>query len=106
MLQNSSRSPQMNATRPNSTGTVVPVPDGTRAENRNRSWAQWVGYQIQGSVAYADDLTGAKIYAGSDIGSVYVLNATDGSPHLGVHSCRKRTLLTIYLGWQNVHWLH
>jgi hypothetical protein len=37
-----------------------------------------VGYQVQGSVTYADDLTGAKIYVGSDIGSIYVLNATDG----------------------------
>jgi hypothetical protein len=45
----------------------------------NRTWGAWLGYQIQSSVAYADDLTGAKIYVGSDIGSVYCLDATDGS---------------------------
>jgi hypothetical protein len=37
----------------------------------------WLGYQIQSSVAYADDLTGAKIYIGCDIGSIYCLDATD-----------------------------
>jgi hypothetical protein len=45
----------------------------------NRTWGTWVGYQIQSSVAYADDPTGAKVYVGSDIGSVYCLDATDGS---------------------------
>jgi outer membrane protein assembly factor BamB len=45
----------------------------------NCTWGTWVGYQIQSSAAYADDLTGAKIYVGSDIGSVYCLDATDGS---------------------------
>jgi outer membrane protein assembly factor BamB len=44
----------------------------------NRTWAAWVGYQSTSSVAYADDLTGAKIYVGSDIGSVYALDVTNG----------------------------
>jgi hypothetical protein len=42
---------------------------------------QWVGYQVTGSIAYADDLTGPKIYVGSDIGTMYCLNATDGSTY-------------------------
>ena len=45
--------------------------------NQNRTMGAWLGYQIQSSVAYADDLTGAKIYIGCDIGSIYCLNATD-----------------------------
>ncbi len=67
-----------NALRPNSTGTVYPVPDFVYTQRRTGSaiWASWVGYQIQGSVTYADDLTGSKIYVGSDIGSIYCFNAT------------------------------
>jgi outer membrane protein assembly factor BamB len=70
----------MNALKPNSTGTVTPTPDFVYSQRRsgNRTWAAWLGYQIQGAVAYADDPTGAKIYAGSDIGSIYCLNATSG----------------------------
>jgi hypothetical protein len=70
----------MDAVNPNSTGNAD-TPDFSYTNRRlgTRDWASWLGYQIQGSVAYADDLTGAKIYAGSDIGSVYCLNATDGS---------------------------
>lgn len=68
----------MDAANPNSTGNVDPVPDFNYNNRRNghRIWYTWLGYQIQGSVAYADDLTGDKIYAGSDIGSIYCLNAT------------------------------
>jgi outer membrane protein assembly factor BamB len=74
---------KMDAEEPLTTGTVDPVPDFSYSNRVNgvREWAAWLGYQIQGSVAYADDLTGAKIYAGSDIGSVYCLNATDGSTY-------------------------
>ena len=43
-------------------------------------WKQWVGYQILSSVCYADDILGAKIYVGSDVGSVTCLNATSGAP--------------------------
>jgi outer membrane protein assembly factor BamB len=59
----------------------VETPDYTQSRrmNGNRSWASWLGYQIQGSMAYADDITGDKIYAGSDIGSMYALNAEDGT---------------------------
>jgi len=71
---------KMDAENPNTTGTVEP-PDFSYANRKNglREWASWLGYQIQGSMAWADDPTGAKIYAGSDIGSMYVLNAEDGS---------------------------
>jgi outer membrane protein assembly factor BamB len=66
----------MNATDPKF-GTYVP-PDFvyTNRRNFNRTRGQWLGYQIEGSVAYADDLTGPspKIYVGSDIGSLYCLN--------------------------------
>jgi outer membrane protein assembly factor BamB len=44
----------------------------------NRTWAAWVGYQSTSSVAYADDLTGPKVYAGSDIGSIYCFDARTG----------------------------
>jgi eukaryotic-like serine/threonine-protein kinase len=73
----------MSATKPNSTGTVNPVPDFSQTGRRagNRTWSTWVGYQIQGSLTYADDLTGAKIYVGSDIGSIYVLNASSGKTY-------------------------
>jgi outer membrane protein assembly factor BamB len=73
----------MDAKNPNSTGLINPVPDFVYTNRRsgNRTWAAWVGYQIQGSVAYADDLTGAKIYVGSDIGSIYCLNANDGTTY-------------------------
>ncbi len=72
---------KMDAENPNTTGTVDPVPDFSYTYRRNgvREWASWLGYQIQGSMAYADDPTGDKIYAGSDIGSMYVLNAEDGT---------------------------
>jgi outer membrane protein assembly factor BamB len=71
---------KMDAEEPNSTGTVDPTPDFNQNNRRTgvREWASWLGYQIQGSMAYADDLTGDKIYAGSDIGSMYVLDAEDG----------------------------
>jgi outer membrane protein assembly factor BamB len=69
---------KMNATDPK-VGDVE-TPDYRMFDlNGNRSWVSWLGYQIQGSMAWADDPTGAKIYAGSDIGSMYVLNAEDGS---------------------------
>jgi outer membrane protein assembly factor BamB len=43
-----------------------------------RTWAQWVGYQVASSVAYADDPTGAKVYVGCDIGSIYCIDAETG----------------------------
>jgi outer membrane protein assembly factor BamB len=71
---------KMDAQEPNTTGTVDPTPDFSYRNRRHgvREWYSWLGYQIQGSVAYADDPTGDKIYVGSDIGSMYVLNAEDG----------------------------
>jgi hypothetical protein len=68
----------MNAANPNTTGTVIPVPDFVYTQRRSgaRIWASWVGYQISDSVAYANDLTGPKVYVGSDIGSIYCFNAT------------------------------
>jgi outer membrane protein assembly factor BamB len=72
---------EMDAANPNFTGTVYPVPDFNQRNRRggSRIWSAWLGYQIQGSVGYADDPTGAKIYAGSDIGSMYALKAEDGT---------------------------
>jgi outer membrane protein assembly factor BamB len=69
----------MNAMDP--TSGPYEVPDfgfGARMAG-NRTWGQWLGYQIQSSVAYADDITSPKIYVGSDIGSVYCLDPSDGS---------------------------
>ncbi|MBX5320474.1 MAG: PQQ-binding-like beta-propeller repeat protein [Candidatus Bathyarchaeia archaeon] len=72
----------MNATNPNS--GPYKVSDfgemfGARRAG-NRTWGQWLGYQISSSVAYADDITGPKVYVGCDIGSVTVLDATNGKP--------------------------
>jgi outer membrane protein assembly factor BamB len=44
----------------------------------NRTWTSWIGYQILSSVAYADDIRGAKVYVGSDVGSVSCLLAETG----------------------------
>jgi eukaryotic-like serine/threonine-protein kinase len=70
---------KMNATKPLTGNVQVPGFSGPVSGTGNRSWVQWLGYQIQGSIAYSDDLTGPKIYVGSDIGSMYVLNAIDGT---------------------------
>ncbi len=70
-----------NASNPNSGPAALGDFGGSAATPRlagNRTWAAWVGYQSTSSVAYADDLTGAKIYVGSDIGSIYCLDATNG----------------------------
>ncbi len=70
----------MNASKPNS-GTAKLGDFGLATSPRlsgNRTWAQWLGYQISSSAAYADDATGAKVYIGSDIGSLYALDATNG----------------------------
>jgi outer membrane protein assembly factor BamB len=71
----------VSATAPNSTGTVNPVPDFVYTERRtgNCTWASWLGYQIQGCVAYAQGPTGGVIYAGSDLGTIYAINATSGN---------------------------
>lgn len=46
----------------------------------SRVWSQWIGHQIFSSLTYVDDLTGPKIYGGSDVNSVTCLNATSGKP--------------------------
>jgi outer membrane protein assembly factor BamB len=43
-------------------------------------WIQWLGFQVFSSVAYADDVTGPKLYVGCDSYSISCLNATDGKP--------------------------
>ena len=68
----------MNATKPNS--GPVNVTGYQQQPGGGRMWKQWVGYQILSSVCYADDIRGAKIYVGSDVGSVTCLNATSGAP--------------------------
>ena len=68
----------MNSNNPNS-GPVAPT--GYQGQPAgNRTWTQWIGYQILASVAYADDVSGAKVYIGSDVGSATCLNATSGAP--------------------------
>ena len=46
----------------------------------NRIWYQWIGHQIFSSLTLAEDLTGFKLYGGSDVNSVSCLNATSGNP--------------------------
>ena len=42
-------------------------------------WDQWLGHQVFSSVAYADDIRGAKLYVGCDSYSVTCFNTT-GTP--------------------------
>jgi hypothetical protein len=44
-----------------------------------RIWSSWIGYQVLSSAAYADDLTGAKVYIGSDVGSISCFAGGDGA---------------------------
>ena len=46
----------------------------------SRVWSQWIGHQIFSSLTYVEDLTGSKIFGGSDVNSVTCLNATNGKP--------------------------
>ncbi|MCW4009180.1 MAG: PQQ-binding-like beta-propeller repeat protein [Candidatus Bathyarchaeota archaeon] len=66
----------MNASNPDS-GPAQPLGFFNQVAG-NRTWTSWIGYQILASVAYADDIRGAKVYIGSDVGSVSCLNATSG----------------------------
>ena len=68
----------MNATFPNS-GPVSMTGYQSQPAG-NRTWKQWLGYQIEGSVLVADRISTPVIYVGSDVGSVTCLNATNGSP--------------------------
>jgi outer membrane protein assembly factor BamB len=68
----------MNASAPG-TGTAKAASfAGLPADNR--TWAQWIGYEILSSVAYVDDLRGPTVYVGSDVGSITCLNAITGKP--------------------------
>ena len=69
---------EMNATNPNS-GTAA-VFGFMGQPGGNRTWSQWIGFQILSSVAYADDLRGGKIYVGSEVGSITCLDAKTGVP--------------------------
>ena len=42
-------------------------------------WNQWLGHQVFSSVAYADDMRGAKLYVGADSYSITCFNTT-GTP--------------------------
>lgn len=70
----------MNATNPNSGPYKVSDFGEAFGARRagNRTWGQWLGYQISSSVAYADDIRGPKVYVGCDVGSVTALRAADG----------------------------
>jgi hypothetical protein len=75
----------MNAWNPRSGTFRVPDFSATgKTQLLNRTFGQWLGYQIQSSVTYADDLTTPKIYVGSDIGSIYCLDATNLTRTLSV----------------------
>jgi outer membrane protein assembly factor BamB len=71
----------MSVSKPNSGTAALGDFGGSSSTPRlsgNRTWAQWLGYQITSSAAYADDPTGAKTYIGSDIGSLYAIEASTG----------------------------
>ena len=71
----------MNVSKPNSGTAALGDFGGSASTPRlsgNRTWAQWLGYQITSSAAYADSATGGKVYIGSDIGSLYALDASTG----------------------------
>ncbi len=68
----------MNATSPRS-GSVSIVGFGGDQPG-NRTWTQWIGYQILSSILYVDDVSGPKVYVTSDVGSVTCLDAETGKP--------------------------
>ena len=68
----------MDATDPRAGPTEIVGFGGDRPGNR--TWRQWLGYQILSSVAYADDPSGPKVYVGCDVGSVTCLDAKTGEP--------------------------
>lgn len=68
----------MNASNPKA-GSVKMVGFGGETPG-NRTWAQWIGYQIFSSIAYADDISGPKIYLGTSLGGVLCLDAKTGEP--------------------------
>jgi outer membrane protein assembly factor BamB len=70
----------MSATNPG-TGPVKVATFMSGSSNRpgNRTWAQWLGYEILSSVAYVEDLRGGAVYVGCDVGSVTCLNASSGA---------------------------
>ena len=67
----------MNATNPLNGTATTPDFVYTNRVNGNRTWVSWLGYQIQGSVAYA--AANGIIYAGSDLGTLYAMRASDGT---------------------------
>jgi outer membrane protein assembly factor BamB len=69
---------RMDAANPNS-GPDQPIGFAGQPAG-NRTWTQWIGYQILSSVAIADDVTGPKLYVGSDVGSVSCLDVETGAP--------------------------
>jgi outer membrane protein assembly factor BamB len=43
-------------------------------------WAQWTGRQVYTAITYADAIDGGRLYFGTDVYSIEVLDAEDGSP--------------------------
>ncbi|MCW4009178.1 MAG: PQQ-binding-like beta-propeller repeat protein [Candidatus Bathyarchaeota archaeon] len=66
----------MNATYPTSGSIAIVGFGGDRPGNR--TWKQWIGYQILSSALYVDDVRGPKVYISSDVGSVTCIDAITG----------------------------
>jgi len=67
----------MDSENPNS-GSAHVVGFGNQ-DAGNRTWTSWLGYQILSSAAVADDIRGAKVYIGCDVGSVSCLDVETGA---------------------------
>jgi outer membrane protein assembly factor BamB len=66
----------MNASYPTSGPVSIVGFGGDRPGNR--TWLQWIGYQILSSALYVDDVRGPKVYISSDVGSVTCIDAITG----------------------------
>ncbi len=66
----------MNASYPTSGSVSIVGFGGDRPGNR--TWLQWIGYQILSSALYVDDVRGPKVYISSDVGSVTCIDAITG----------------------------
>ena len=68
----------MNASDPNFGPVRAPTFSAAQSKPGNRTWTQWLGYEVLSSIAYVEDLRGGAVYVGCDVGSVTVLNASSG----------------------------
>jgi len=71
----------------NGSDGIVYIPEGmfacawviVNSTHVERVWSQWTGRQVYTPLIYADSLDGGRLYFGTDVYAIGVLDATDGS---------------------------